>query len=260
MSITVTALRTAAIKGTRLLSVPEVELDERGAAGDRRFFVIDERERMRNGKQIGSLQAVVAKFAGGRLTLEFPDGSVVDGPVETGEAITAQFFSHQLAGRLVIGPWSEALSDFCGQSLRLLETGSAVDRGAKGPVSLVSRGSLRRLAEQAGTDDIDARRFRMMIEVDGVAAHAEDDWLGRRLQIGSAVLRFDGHVGRCLVTGRDPETGEPTMPTLDLLRAYRAGLESTEPLPFGVYGRVLRPGTVRVGDTVEPAVEQARAA
>jgi MOSC domain-containing protein YiiM len=50
------------------------------------------------------------------------------------------------------------------------------------------------------------------------------------------------------------------MPTLDLLRAYRAGLESTEPLPFGVYGRVLRPGTVRVGDTVAPAVEQARAA
>ncbi len=93
----------------------------------------------------------------------------------------------------------------------------------------------------------------MLIEVDGVDAHAEDRWLGQRLQVGGAVLRFDGHVGRCLVTTRDPETGVVTLPTLDLLRGYRRDLESTEPLPFGIYGRVLRPGTVRVGDTVEPA-------
>jgi len=255
MSVTVTALYTAAIKGTRVRSVEQAVLDERGAAGDRKFFVADARNRMRNGKQIGSLQAVVADFAPPVLTLRFPDGSIVAGEVELGEPITTQFFSHQVTGREVLGPWSEALSDFCGQPLRLLESGSAVDRGAKGPVSLISRGSLRRIGEQAGTEPLDARRFRMLIEVDGVAPHAEDGWLGQRLQIGGAVLRFDGNVGRCLVTGRDPETGEPTLPTLDLLRAYRAQLETTEPLAFGVYGRVLRPGTVRVGDTVEPAEE-----
>jgi uncharacterized protein len=252
MSVTVTALHTAAIKGTRLRSVDAVVLDERGAANDRRFFVIDERDRMRNGKAIGSLQAVVAVPEDGRLRLEFPDGSEVDGQVELGDSLTAKFFSHHITGRLVVGPWSEALSDFCGQALRLLETGSAVDRGAKGPVSLVSRASLTRLAEEAETDSVDGRRFRMLIEVDGVEPHAEDRWLGQRLQVGGAWLRFDGHVGRCLVTGRDPETGEVTLPTLDLLRSYRSGLDSTEPLPFGIYGRVLRPGTVRVGDTVEP--------
>ena len=252
MSVRVTALHTAAIKGTRLRSVEQVVLDERGAANDRRFFVIDERDRMRNGKQLGSLQAVIALPENGRLRLEFPDGSVVDEQLELGDELTAQVFSHHVTGRLVLGPWSQALSDFCGQPLRLLETGSAVDRGAKGPVSLISRASLQRLAEEAQTDSVDVRRFRMLIEVDGVEAHAEDRWLGRRLQVGGAVLRFDGHVGRCLVTGRDPETGEPTLPTLDLLRGYRSDLESTEPLPFGVYGRVLRPGTGRVGDAVEP--------
>jgi uncharacterized protein len=251
MSVMVTALHTAAIKGTRIRSVEQVLLDERGAAGDRKFFVADERDRMRNGKQLGSLQAVVARFEEPRLTLEFPDGSVVDGEIELGEPVATQFFSHQVTGRLVLGPWSQALSEFCGQPLRLLESGSAVDRGAKGPVSLVSRGSLRRLGEQAGTEAFDVRRFRMLIEVDGVAAHAEDGWLGQRLRVGTAVLRFDGHVGRCLVTGRDPETGEVNTPTLDVLRGYRTGLETTEPLPFGVYGRVLRPGTVRVGDTLE---------
>jgi hypothetical protein len=95
----------------------------------------------------------------------------------------------------------------------------------------------------------------MLIEVDGVEPHDEDAWLGKRLQVGGAVLRFDGHVSRCLVTSRDPESGKVTVPTLDLLRAYRTGVESTEPLPFGIYGRVLRPGTVRVGDMLEPADE-----
>ena len=253
MSITVTALHTAAIKGTRLISVEAITLDERGAAGDRRFFVADARNRMRNGKQLGSLQNVVALLQERRLRLEFPDGSVVEGEFELGDPVPTQFFSHQVLGRPVLGPWSEALSEYCGQPLHLLETGSAVDRGAKGPVSLVSRASLRRLGEQAGTGSLDVRRFRMLIEVDGVEPHAEDAWLGKRLRAGGAVLRFDGHVGRCLVTSRDPETGEMTMPTLDLLRAYRTGLDTTEPLPFGIYGRVLRPGTLRVGDTVGPA-------
>jgi len=39
-------------------------------------------------------------------------------------------------------------------------------------------------------------------------------------------------------------------PTLDLLRSYRAGLDTTEPLAFGVYGEVLEPGRVAVGDAV----------
>ncbi len=252
MSVTVTALHTAAVKGTRLRSVDEVVLDERGAANDRRFFVVDKRDRMRNGKMLGSLQAIVALPEADRLRLEFPDGSVVEGPIELGESLTAKFFSHEVVGRLVLGPWAQALSDFCGQPVRLLETGSAVDRGAKGPVSLISRASLSRLADAAGGHEVDGRRFRMLIEVDGVEPHAEDRWLGQRLQVGKAVLRFDGHVGRCLVTSRDPETGEVTLPTLDLLGSYRRDLDTTEPLAFGVYGRVLRPGTVRLGDCVAP--------
>jgi MOSC domain-containing protein YiiM len=42
------------------------------------------------------------------------------------------------------------------------------------------------------------------------------------------------------------------LPTLDLLGSYRDAVESTEPLPFGVWGRVVEPGTVRVGDEVVP--------
>src|SRR5207248_282389 len=124
----------------------------------------------------------------------------------------------------------------------------AVDRGATGAVSVISRASLQRLAEVAGRDAVDVRRFRMLIEVDGVGAHEEDDWVGRRVRVGEATLRLEGHVGRCVITSRDPDTGSVDLPTLDILRDYRGELERTEPLPFGVYGRVLEPATIRIGD------------
>jgi len=44
--------------------------------------------------------------------------------------------------------------------------------------------------------------------VDGVEAHAEDRWVGREARVGEALLRFNGHVGRCLITSRDPDTGK----------------------------------------------------
>ncbi len=249
----VTALSLTAIKGTRLRSVDSVALEAGGARGDRRFFVVDERGRMVNGKQLGELQRVVASYAQGMLTLELPDGAVVRAPVQPGEPIRARFYSRTLDGRMLAGPLSDALSETCGQPLRLVEAKrSAVDRGAGGAVTLISQASLQRLASEAALDGIDARRFRMLIEIEGVAAHEEDQWVGRRVRVGQVQMRCSGHVGRCLITSREPETGEVDLPTLELLRAYRGEIESTEPLPFGIYGQVVRPGEVRVGDAVSP--------
>jgi uncharacterized protein YcbX len=251
---TVTGLAVTAVKGTRLRGVDAVELDAGGARGNRRFFVIDDRDRMLSGKQLGALQAVVAAFdeQAGRLEFEFPDGSRVEDAVRLGAPVTARFFSRQAEGRLVEGPWADALSAHAGLPLRLVSNRSAVDRGPKGGVSLFSRASVERLAREAGVDVIDGRRFRMLVEVDGLPAHAEDDWVGGEVRLGEALVRFDGHVGRCLVTSRDPDSGEIDLPTLDLLRGYRGDAGTTEPLALGIYGRVLEPGTVRVGDRVAP--------
>lgn len=253
-STTVTGLAIAAIKGTRLREVDAIDLGAGGARGNRSFFVVDERERMVNGKQLGPLQAVLASYDDDarRLALEFPDSSRVEGAVELGAPIVARFSSRQAEGRLVEGPWAEALSDHIGQPLRLVSVGSAVDRGLAGGVSLISRASLERISSEAGVEAVDARRFRMLIEVDGLEPHAEDGWVGRQVRAGEALIGFEGHVGRCLVTSRHPETGEVDLATLDILRGYRGGLDTTEPLAFGIYGRVLEPGSVRVGDAVTP--------
>ena len=45
-------------------------------------------------------------------------------------------------------------------------------------------------------------------------------------------------------------TGTPDFPTLKVIRSYR-GVSAEGELLFGVYGDVVEPGAVRVGDEVE---------
>jgi uncharacterized protein YcbX len=246
------------VKATRLHAVDRLELTRAGVSHNRRFYVIDGRDRMINSKIVGELQTVIAEYsdADRRLRFELPDGRVVEDEIRLGDEVDTRFFSTQRRGRLVEGPWSEALSQVAGRPLRLVEpceAGGGVDRGADGAVSLISRASLARLAQAGGADGVDSRRFRMLVEIDGVDAHAEDRWVGSgSVRIGEAMVAFSGHVGRCLITSRDPDTGVVDLPTLDILQDYRGSLDTTEPLPFGVWGRVLEPGVVQVGDEVTP--------
>jgi MOSC domain-containing protein len=253
----VAGLAVTAIKATRLREVDQIELGRYGVRENRRFYLIDSRGRMINGKHIGGLQGVVADYSDKERTLrlEFPDGRVVEDEIRLGDRVTTRFFSEPMDGRLVEGPWEAALSACFGASLRLVEAGdggTAVDRGEYGVASLISRASLARLARAGGADAIDARRFRMLIEIDGVGVHEEDQWVGRKVRIGEATVGFNGHIGRCIVTSRDPDSGVVDLPTLDMLGEYRHHIASTEPLPFGIYGQVLQPGTIRVGDEVVP--------
>lgn len=253
----VTGLAVTAVKATRLRQVDCVELGPDGVRENRRFYLIDDRNELVNSKRVGELQQVIADYSDAerRLRLELPDGRVIDDEVRLGGQVTTKFFSRAATGQLVDGPWSAVISDFVGRRLRLVEAGdTAVDRGSEGAVSLISRASLERLGDARDGDcrPIDVRRFRMLIEIDGVEPHAEDRWVGRTVRLGAAKVEFGGHVGRCVITTRDPDTGAVDLPTLKMLGSYRLDLDTTEPLAFGIHGRVLEPGTVMVGDAVTP--------
>jgi uncharacterized protein YcbX len=252
MAAHVSGLATTPVKSTRIAPVQSIDLDELGARGNRSFCVIDAAGRMLNAKRQAKLQSVCSSYdpETGRLALEFPDGSRVEHTVEYGTELSIRFFSHVSNARLLVGPWAQALSDHIGTPLRLVEPEVGVDRGADGSVSVISRASLAHFAQVAEKESVDPRRFRMLIEIDGVGPYAEDSWIGRTLRIGSAVVSINGNVGRCLVTGLDPETGVRTLPTLDLLGSYRTTVDTTEPLPFGVFGSVVSPGTVSIGDPI----------
>ncbi len=251
---TVAALQTTPVKGLRVVARDAIELTAAGVADDRRFYLVDERERMVNGKQLGGLQSVVATIADDELSLAFPDGRTVAGPIELAqETLATTFFSRPTPALQLLGDFGAALSEHVGRPVRLVQGvhRKALDRGRGGAASFISRASLQALERLAG-EHVDPRRFRMLVEVAGLAeAHDEDTWVGQPLRVGAAVVRVRGHVGRCLTTQRDPESGTTDLPTLDLLRSYRGGLDTTEPLAFGVYGEVLEAGRVAVGDTIE---------
>jgi uncharacterized protein YcbX len=136
--------------------------------------------------------------------------------------------------------------------VRTEREGDGLDRGSRAGASLVSTGSLRALGEAAGaTAPVDGRRFRMTVGVDGVEPHAEDGWMGGRVRVGDAVVVVRGNVGRCAVTTLDPESGVRDLDTLGAIAAYRAGVPTDEPLPFGVWCEIVEAGRVAVGDAVE---------
>jgi uncharacterized protein YcbX len=218
---------------------------------NRRFFLVDEiGQRLRSSRTPWPVR-VQADYDTRTelLRMRLPDGSLVEGEARgTGERIHSTAGSIDIRGAVVPGPWEEPLSRLAGLPVQLARANRA-GSGLNEPVTLISDGSLTRLAREAGRDAIDARRFRMLFELEGCDPHEEDTWDGRRFAIGAAVIRVGGPVDRCAVTTRDPDTGEPDLDTLRLLSDYRGRRESDGAVVFGVYARVEQPGRVRVGDS-----------
>jgi uncharacterized protein YcbX len=237
------------VKGLGLQHPEAVELTERGVEENRRYYLTRD-GLLFNGKDFGALVRVAPEALDGRLALRFPDGAVVDGRVELGAQVTTNFWGRSVHGRIVEGPWGGALSAYADEELQLVRTdepGTGIDVHLG---TLVSRASCDPLAAELGAT-VDARRFRMLLELDGVRAHEEDKWRDLAVRVGEAVIRIRGPVPRCAVTTQDPDTGIPTLDTLRGIKSYR-GLRDGKRIDFGVYFDVEQPGRIAVGDATTP--------
>ena len=100
-----------------------------------------------------------------------------------------------------------------GEQVRLVEPDDgAADRGRGGAATLLGTASLAALAAVLGETQVDERRFRMNIGIDGLEAHAEDGWLGRRVAVGAAVVVPRGTSGAVSSPLRAPRPGGPISP------------------------------------------------
>ncbi|CAA9532294.1 MAG: hypothetical protein AVDCRST_MAG79-1033 [uncultured Thermoleophilia bacterium] len=251
----VSRLSVAPVKSLRLVHPEAVVLDAHGAVGNRRFYLVDDDGRVLNGVRHGRLVAIRASFdaAADRLRLTFPDGRDVEAAVEVGASVTSPFGpGRTVTGHLVEGPWAAALSAYVGRPLRLVRVDLTHGLPVVSPVSLVAAESVEAVARWSGRDELDPRRFRMLIDVDGCRPHQEDEWIGARVSIGEAVVRVVEPTARCGTTQRDPTTGVNDVEVLRVLKGYRGFRPGGRTLDLGVYAAVERPGTVRVGDRVEP--------
>ena len=241
----------APVRSLALEHPTEIEVTERGVVEDRRFYLTDESNRLVDRIVVGRLVQVSAHTNpdATMLRMTFPDGKVVEDEVELGEPVETPIHGRTGVGHVVIGPWGEALAPIAGRAIRVVRCDRPGGTRAGNPTSIISDGSLRELARHAGVDAVDARRFRMLIDLHGAEPHEEDTWIGGRIAIGDAILRVTKPDARCAITTQDPDTGDRDLDTLRTIIGYR-GLRDGKHADFGVLADVDGPGRMRLGDEV----------
>ncbi|KAA2314519.1 MOSC domain-containing protein [Pseudooceanicola sediminis] len=182
-----------------------------------------------NGPQ---LMAIMARTEGDVIHLSHPDaGALSVNPARDGKLLVEWLGGLWPADRPALG-----------DLIRAPEEG--MSDAPYACVSIIGTASLAALSEACGTD-LDPRRFRGNLWIDGLAAWEELDWPGRRLKIGDAVLEVSERIDRCRATETNPATGERDINTLQVLRKTWGHID------FGVKARVITDGTVTLGQKAE---------
>jgi uncharacterized protein len=110
-------------------------------------------------------------------------------------------------------------------------------------ISLVSQATINNLSEIAGKQ-IDVRRFRPNIVIDGVSAWDEFDWIGKQIKIASATIEITAPINRCLNIDVNPETGERDINLLSLLPKHFQHSQT------GVVAKIIADGSIANGDLI----------
>jgi uncharacterized protein YcbX len=255
MNPTVSELSATAIKGFGLQHPPRLLLGHAGPPGNRDFFLVDTDDRLVSVTATGCFLPYWSTFAPdpGVLTIGRGEEVVHSAEVGTGAPLRAHFFGSRYAdGTLVDRQWDRLLSEISGRDLRLVRTAEPSAGYDVHPVTLMARASATALGRELDGSALDGRRFRMTVTVDGLEAFAEDRWSGSQVRLGGCVLRVGGPVSRCVAVHRRPADGRKDLHTLRMINQVR-GVGPSEfgsTLNLGVYGEVLQPGWVKVGDRI----------
>ena len=148
-------------------------------------------------------------------------------------------------GRTAFAAWmTELLGDAAQGPLRLIDgEGHRFLDHPSGHVSIINQASVRDLEQRLGKS-LDPLRFRANLYVDGWPAWAENDWTGRRIDLGEVETEVFKPITRCAAPGVDPSTAirDLDIPA-ELFRLY--GHPNC-----GIYVQVKQGGVVREGDPV----------
>jgi uncharacterized protein YcbX len=112
------------------------------------------------------------------------------------------------------------------------------------PLSLLTLQTVASLGALVGPA-LEPLRFRPNLVVDaaGDAPFPEDGWVGSELRIGELVMRVDMRDQRCVMINVDPVTLDRDPGVLRTVAQQRDAC-------LGVYGTIVAPGRVAVGDPV----------
>jgi uncharacterized protein YcbX len=255
--------------------VPHVELSSLGIVGDRHWAIRDlERGGIRGGKKIGALMQCAAQRRGEDVVITLPSGATVSSQDEDVDAVLTQALGHTVSLealpadnnldhfrrgpgdsddplqelRAIFGRTEdEPLPNFAAFPPEVVEfespPGTHYDCW---PLMVMTTSAMDALRAALPNSVIDERRFRpsMMVETQE-AGHVEFSWKGKRAQMGSAVVEFLDPCPRCVMVTQ--AVNADIGPDRDILRHIVRDLDQN----VGMYARVITPGSVSVGDTVQ---------
>ena len=261
--------------------IAEAALDERGIPGDRCWAVRDEaRGGIASARRLGALLDCTAVYpeapkpGAPPVEILLPGGTVVrstdpdvaahlsravGAPVTLWPLQPAEDEAHYLPGQALPGDARMGVRDLFG-----LEADEAVP-DLSGlppalwrfvtppgtywdafPVLVLSETTLATLQQITPESRFDVRRFRpnVLLALDSAAGFPEQEWVGRRLRVGDAVLEVVVGCPRCVMTTR-PFADLPADRAVLRTIVREAGQNA------GVYARVVQPGKVAEHDPAE---------
>jgi uncharacterized protein YcbX len=268
MALTLSSLHVYPVKGLKGLDLQGSVATDRGLEHDRRWLVVDAKGMFMSQREHPKMATVWTEMVDGALELSAPEMPPVDVPIAPDAAPTMKVqVWKSMVDAAPVSTFADAwLSEYLGQACRLVympdesRRESPADFGGAGNLVgfadafaylVTTEASLADLNERIrarGGLSVPMNRFRPNLVVSGAAPWAEDGW--SEIRIGEAVLRGVKGCGRCQVTTTDQATGEIRGPEpLATLSTFHDDPKSG-PI-FGMNCVTVRPGAIRVGDTVE---------
>lgn len=246
------------------------QMTARGVLGDRAYALVDGRNKVGTAKRLASLLNFQARFVDAprldeaipAVAITLPDGKHVTSEQGGVAATLSAALDHEVT--LAAQAPQDLLLEFAAGTLggKYAATTELPVAGASpastffdyATVHLITTATLRQLQEHYPRGRFDVRRFRPNLVIEtGETGFVENAWGGRTLAIGDEVLlKVSIPCPRCVMPTL-PQGDLPHDP--DILRTAvehnRLDLGDFGNLPcVGVYADVVRPGLVRVGDSV----------
>jgi uncharacterized protein YcbX len=270
--IRVAALFVHPLKSAGRIPVSRLDLDSRGAVGDRRWMLVNDEGvaiTQRDHRRLALVQpAFTSADRDGAIRVGAPGlepltVAVPVSPVERRVQVWDDVTTAWDAGDRAAEWMSDAIGARCrivrlaGDARRPLAAKYAGGVPAEGrsvaftdaaPLLLLGQGSLDALnvrLRERGEAAVSDERFRPNVLLAGVAPHEEDGW--SLVEIGATTVGVGSACGRCVVTTIDQATAAQGLEPLRTLSTYRRQEGKTV---FAVNAAHAAPGAIYLGDAI----------